>query len=128
ELWSEKSGYKVAFSSNPSINAHAHVTSPHQRHTNVFTIVTFYDCVDVEGGVQCYTANFQSGAGTRKKIHGGSAEGDGYPKEACVYLEFHDPLSAFLHPQNGIDSLLTSDEIYHNYVKLNFGFKPPARG
>ncbi|KAG8821415.1 hypothetical protein FRC17_009834 [Serendipita sp. 399] len=96
ELWSEKSGYKVAFSSN-------------------------------QGGVQCYTANFQNGAGTRKKIHGGSAEGDGYPKEACVYLEFHDPLSAFLHPQNGIDSLLTSDEIYHNYVKLNFGFKPLAR-
>jgi hypothetical protein len=35
-----------------------------------------------ESGVQFYTANFQTGAGTRKKIHGGSGkEGDGYPKE-----------------------------------------------
>lgn len=34
-----------------------------------------------EGGVQFYTANFQNGAGTRKKIHGGVEGGDGYPKE-----------------------------------------------
>jgi hypothetical protein len=34
-----------------------------------------------EGGVQTYTANFQNGAGVRKKIHGGVPGGDGYPKE-----------------------------------------------
>lgn len=38
-----------------------------------------------ESGVQFYTANFQTGAGTRKKIHGGSGvEGDGYPKEGMA--------------------------------------------
>ncbi|PVF98019.1 galactose mutarotase-like protein, partial [Serendipita vermifera] len=95
ELWSEKSGYKVQFTSN-------------------------------QGGVQTYTANFQNGAGTRKKIHGGVQGGDGYPKEGAVYLEFHDPLSAFLHTHNGIDSLLTSDELYHNYVKLNLSYKVPS--
>lgn len=96
ELWSDKSGYKISFSSN-------------------------------QGGVQFYTANFTNGAGTRKKIHGGAPDKDGYPKECCAFLEFHDPLSAFLHPQNGIDSLLTSDELYHNYVRLDIGFKPPVR-
>lgn len=96
ELWSEKTGYKVQFSTN-------------------------------QGGVQLYTANFQNSAGTRKKIHGGVQGGDGYPKEGAVFLEFHDPPSAFLYPQNGIDTLLTSEELYHNYVKLNFAYKSPAR-
>ena len=43
------------------------------------------DCFITESGVQFYTANFQTGAGTRKKIHGGSGkEGDGYPKEGMA--------------------------------------------
>jgi len=80
-----------------------------------------------QGGVQFYTANSQTD-GTRKKIHGGSGEkGDRYPKEASVFLEFHNPLSAFLHPQNGIDTLLTSDEVYHNYVKVNVHYRKPNR-
>lgn len=37
--------------------------------------------MSIESGVQFYTANFQDGTGTRKKIHGGSEKGPGYPKE-----------------------------------------------
>lgn len=37
--------------------------------------------------MQFYTANSQTSAGTRKKIHGGSGkEGDGYPKEGIADL------------------------------------------
>lgn len=39
----------------------------------------------------------------------------------------HQPLSAFLYPQNGIDTLLTSDEVYHNYVKVNVHYTKPNR-
>jgi hypothetical protein len=42
----------------------------------------------IEGGVQFYTANFQTGAGTKKKIHGGTSDGDGYPKEGTFPLPF----------------------------------------
>jgi len=95
ELWSEKSNYKLSFSSN-------------------------------RGGVQFYTALGQKGEGERKRIHGGGPSAGGYPKEGAAFLEFQDPLAGFLHPQNDIDTLLTSDELYHNYVKLNISFKPRA--
>jgi aldose 1-epimerase len=41
---------------------------------------------------------------------------------AAAFLEFHEPLAAFLFPQlqrNQDDTLLTSDEVYHNFVKVN---------
>lgn len=39
----------------------------------------------------------------------------------------HQPLAAFLYPQNGIDTLLTSDEVYHHYVKVNVHYTKPNR-
>ncbi|KAJ3712023.1 galactose mutarotase-like protein [Lentinula raphanica] len=69
--------------------------------------------------------------GARKKIHGGSGikdHGDGYVPGTAAFLEFHDTLAAFLDPANkdGNDTLLTSDEVYHNYVRCDVRFKQPA--
>ncbi|KAJ4468626.1 galactose mutarotase-like protein [Lentinula edodes] len=69
--------------------------------------------------------------GARKKIHGGSGikdHGDGYVPGTAAFLEFHDILAAFLDPakQNGNDTLLTSDEVYHNYVRCDVRFRQPA--
>ncbi|KAJ4477510.1 galactose mutarotase-like domain-containing protein [Lentinula aciculospora] len=68
--------------------------------------------------------------GARKKIHGGSGikdKGDGYVPGTAAFLEFHDMLAAFLDPanKNGNDTLLTSDELYHNYVRCDVRFKQP---
>ncbi|KAH8835004.1 galactose mutarotase-like domain-containing protein [Flagelloscypha sp. PMI_526] len=92
ELTSEKSGLKLSFDTNQAA-------------------VMFY-------------SNGWSDAkvGARKKIHGGSgALGDGYEPGSAVFLEFHDPLAAFLHPEfkEGEDTLLTSDELYNNYARLD---------
>jgi hypothetical protein len=41
---------------------------------------------------------------------------------AAAFLEFHEPLAAFLFPRfqrNNDDTLLTSDEVYHSFVKVN---------
>jgi len=67
--------------------------------------------------------------GARKKIHGGSGfqnMGDSYSPGTAAFLEFHEPISAFLDPKNkgGNDSLLTTDELYHNYVRCDVRFKP----
>ncbi|KAG6840890.1 hypothetical protein C0991_003414 [Blastosporella zonata] len=67
-------------------------------------------------------------AGARKKIHGGSGikdHGDAYGPGTAAFLEFHEPISAFLDPKNkdGEDSLLTTDELYHNYVRLDVKFR-----
>ncbi|KIM80392.1 hypothetical protein PILCRDRAFT_822524 [Piloderma croceum F 1598] len=75
-------------------------------------------------GVQFYSNNYASpGGGTRKKIHGGSGNvGDGYGPGSAAFLEFHEPLAAFLFPQfqkNKDDTLLASDEVYHNFVKVD---------
>ncbi|CAG7855098.1 SubName: Full=Uncharacterized protein {ECO:0000313/EMBL:CCA70298.1} [Serendipita indica DSM 11827] len=97
ELWSDKSGYKISFSSN-------------------------------QGGVQFYTANFTNGAGRERRFMEVRLTRTVIQKNAVHSLNSTMcPLSAFLHPQNGIDSLLTSDELYHNYVRLDIGFKPPVR-
>jgi len=83
-------------------------------------------------GVQLYTANGLTGAGTRKRIHGGPAEavvGDGYQPGAATFLEFHEPLAAWQHPWGeapGKDTLLTSDALYNNYTKVKVYFKPVA--
>ncbi|KAF7312740.1 hypothetical protein MIND_00289000 [Mycena indigotica] len=101
ELSSAKSGLKLVFDSN-------------------------------QGGVMFYSfAWTDASKGARKKIHGGSGErgkGDSYGAGSAAFLEFHDPLAAFLDPANkdGEDTLLTSDELYHNYVRCDVRFAPPA--
>ncbi|KAE9399481.1 galactose mutarotase-like protein [Gymnopus androsaceus JB14] len=69
--------------------------------------------------------------GARKKIHGGSGikdHGDGYVPGSAAFFEFHDVLAGFLDPanKNGNDTLLTSDEVYHNYVRCDVRFKQPS--
>ncbi|KIO34641.1 hypothetical protein M407DRAFT_240484 [Tulasnella calospora MUT 4182] len=78
-------------------------------------------------GVQFYTGiGLSKESGSRKKIHGGSGNiGDGYEPKAGAFLEFHEPLAAWQHPwgESHGDTLLTSDELYNNYTKLNVYFK-----
>ncbi|KAF9562577.1 galactose mutarotase-like protein [Agrocybe pediades] len=68
-------------------------------------------------------------AGARKRIHGGSGvsgQGDAYGPGTAAFLEFHHPLAAFLYPENKDkeDTLLTSDELYHNYVRCDVISRP----
>ncbi|KZT67902.1 galactose mutarotase-like protein, partial [Daedalea quercina L-15889] len=78
-----------------------------------------------QSGVQFYSNNFASPAATaRKKIHGGSgALGDGYEPGSAAFLEFHEPLAAWLNPgtigASGSDTLLASGEVYNNYVRMD---------
>ncbi|KAJ3784508.1 galactose mutarotase-like domain-containing protein [Lentinula aff. detonsa] len=101
ELSSDKSGLKLVFETN-------------------------------QDGVMFYSnAWADPSKGARKKIHGGSGikdHGDGYVPGTAAFLEFHDILAAFLDPANkdGNDTLLTSDEVYHNYVRCDVRFKQPA--
>ncbi|KAL0953230.1 hypothetical protein HGRIS_004483 [Hohenbuehelia grisea] len=99
ELSSPKSGLKIIFDTNQS-------------------------------GLMFYSNIFSDASeGYRKRIHGGSGEkGDGYGPQTAAFLEFHDPLAAFLDPstKNGDDTLLTSDEIYNNYVRMDVKFKQQA--
>jgi len=81
-------------------------------------------------GVMFYT-NIGASAdkGARKKIHGGSGisgYGDSYGPGTAAFLEFHDPLAAFLDPlnKNDEDTLLTTEEIYHNYVRCDILLQP----
>ncbi|KAJ7253421.1 galactose mutarotase-like domain-containing protein [Mycena rebaudengoi] len=102
ELRSAKSGLKLAFDTNQS-------------------------------GVMFYSNTFANPSkGARKKIHGGSGvkdHGDAYAPASAAFLEFHESLAAFLDPANKDkeDTLVTSDEIYHNYVRCDVRFKEPAR-
>lgn len=74
-------------------------------------------------GVQFYSGNFMDGKGSRKRIHGGTGEldtGDGYPAGSAAFLEFHELLAAWLYPYaDKGDTLLTSDKLYNNFVKVN---------
>lgn len=76
-------------------------------------------------GLMVYTNGLSSPSkGARKHAHGGSGisnNGDSYGPGDAVFLEFHHPLHAFLDPKNknGEDTLLTSDEIYHNFVRAS---------
>ncbi|KAF8150165.1 galactose mutarotase-like domain-containing protein [Crassisporium funariophilum] len=102
EISSAKSGLKLAFDSN-------------------------------QHGVMFYSnalANPRNGA--RKKIHGGSGisgQGDAYDITTAAFLEFHNPLAAFLRDENkgAEDTLLTSDELYHNYVRCDVKYKSPQK-
>ncbi|KAL5504356.1 hypothetical protein ACEPAH_8430 [Sanghuangporus vaninii] len=101
ELSSDKSGLKLSFFTNQS-------------------------------GVQFYSGNFLGPDSSRKKIHGGSGEvgkGDGYNAGAAAFLEFHEPLAAWLHPEtnpSGDDTLLASGELYNNFVKLDVVYRNPG--
>jgi len=82
-------------------------------------------------GVMFYSNNLTTPSkGARKLAHGGSgisAHGDSYGPGTAAFLEFHDPLAAFLQPDNkdGEDTLLTSDEMYNNFVRLEIDFEKP---
>ncbi|KDN50734.1 hypothetical protein RSAG8_01232, partial [Rhizoctonia solani AG-8 WAC10335] len=82
-----------------------------------------------QAGVQLWTSNSLDGSGTRKKIHGGSADGKGYTAHAGAFLEFHDPLAAWLHSYGAnphvIDTLLHSSELGHAYVRLDVSYEKP---
>ncbi|KAH8092568.1 galactose mutarotase-like protein [Cristinia sonorae] len=103
QLASEKSGLRVSFDSNQS-------------------------------GVQFYSNNLTNEKnGARKKIHGGSGvsgAGDSYGVGSAAFLEFHEPLAAWLNPStighSGNDTLLASGEIYNNFVKMDVWFKSPV--
>jgi len=94
ELTSDKSGLRLLFESN-------------------------------QPGVQFYSGNFLNGSGSRKRIHGGTGvlEGsDGYTAGSAAFLEFHELLAAWMHPTSSSadkDTLLTTDEVYNNFVKVN---------
>ncbi|KAG9218721.1 hypothetical protein PLEOSDRAFT_1089196 [Pleurotus ostreatus PC15] len=99
ELSSNKSGLKLVFDTNQS-------------------------------GVMFYSNNLANPAtGIRKKIHGGSGKagtGDGYGPATAAFLEFHDPLTAFLDPKNkdsDNDTLITTGEVYHQYVRADVKFR-----
>ncbi|KDQ52685.1 hypothetical protein JAAARDRAFT_39962 [Jaapia argillacea MUCL 33604] len=82
-----------------------------------------------QSGVQFYTNNFADGSGSKKKIHGGSGvwtDAEGYGPGSAAFLEFHEPLAAFLNPglvRNGNDTLLASGEVYNNFVRVDVVYK-----
>ncbi|CAE6416204.1 unnamed protein product [Rhizoctonia solani] len=82
-----------------------------------------------QAGVQLWTSNSLDGSGTRKKIHGGSEDGTGYTAHAGAFLEFYDPLAAWLHSYGAephvIDTLLHSSELGHAYVRLDVLYEKP---
>ena len=53
-----------------------------------------------------------------------------YPA-AAAFLEFHEPLAAWLHPEtlgaSKDDTLLVSGEVYNNYVKMEVLYRSPAQ-
>ena len=89
--------------------------------------------VTLERGVQVYSGGGLDGSGTRKRIHGGAADGTGYTPGSAAFLEFHAPHSAFLHKygdpiteaaQLGDDTILTSDELYNHWVRIDMWHTP----
>ncbi|KZT00930.1 galactose mutarotase-like protein [Laetiporus sulphureus 93-53] len=86
-----------------------------------------------QSGVQFYSNNFADPAKqARKKIHGGSgAVGDGYEPCSAAFLEFHEPLAAWLFPgtqgPSANDTLLASGEVYNNFVRMDVWYRSPER-
>jgi len=82
-----------------------------------------------QAGVQLWTSNSLDGSGTRKEIHGGSADGSGYTAHAGAFLEFHDPLAAWMHSYGAephvIDTLIHSDDLGHAFVRLDVSYEKP---
>ena len=87
--------------------------------------------------MQFYTNNFASpSSSSRKKIHGGSGAfgTDGYDVGSAAFLEFHEPLAAFLDAnsatrgRSGDDTLLGPGEVYNNFVRVDVWVTPGAAG
>jgi len=88
-----------------------------------------------QSGVQFWSCDPFNGTGAIKRIHGGSGAEDGtnngYKSAAAAFLEFHEPHAAFLHPDfvsksiSKNDTLLGSDHLAHNFIKVNLRFKEP---
>jgi len=84
-----------------------------------------------QAGVQLWTSNsLKEEDGTRKQIHGGSANGTGYAAHAGAFLEFHQPLAAWLHDYGAkphvIDTLIDSNDLGHLYVRLDVAYQKPT--
>ncbi|KZP01093.1 galactose mutarotase-like protein [Calocera viscosa TUFC12733] len=80
-------------------------------------------------GVQVYGGEGLRGAGTKKAIHGGKPQGSGYTGRPALFLEHHEPpnalfLSSKLGRGDGTDTILSEGEMYNNYVKVVFSYKP----
>ncbi|PCH39334.1 galactose mutarotase-like protein [Wolfiporia cocos MD-104 SS10] len=82
-----------------------------------------------QSGVQFYSNNFVDPKKTaRKKIHGGSGEkGDGYEAGSAAFLEFHEPLAAWMHPDtlgpSRHDTLLAAGEVYNSFVRMDVWYR-----
>ncbi|EJU04911.1 galactose mutarotase-like protein [Dacryopinax primogenitus] len=77
-------------------------------------------------GVQLYTGEGLDGSGTKKRIHGGTADGPGYNKRSAAFLEFHEPHAAWLQSWGSTpetSTILSSKEMYHNFTKVTFTYK-----
>lgn len=102
--------------------------------------------------MQYYSNSLSDGSGFKKRIHGGDGDdeakpGGGYDRGCAAFLEFHEvspvcmartntslkpgpfdqPYPSFLYPDlspSGYDTLLTSGEIYNNYLKIDVGYTP----
>ncbi|KAH7913501.1 galactose mutarotase-like domain-containing protein [Hygrophoropsis aurantiaca] len=109
QLSSEKSGLAVEFDTNRK----------DLRIDTWFELDLTY--LTLEAGLMFYTNNHANTKGYRKKIHGGSGvKGDGYIAGSAAFIEFHEPLSAFLYPtSNSTDTLLASGEVYNNFVRAD---------
>ncbi|KAH8921665.1 galactose mutarotase-like protein [Atractiella rhizophila] len=80
--------------------------------------------------VQCYTAKFFDGDGTRRASHSSSTDGKGgYEKFQATFLEFQGVIGACLpgkefdtlREKNGGDSILKKGEVYENWVEVEVG-------
>lgn len=53
------------------------------------------------------------------------------PRAACAFLEFHEPLAAWMNPAtlgaSKDDTLLASGELYNNYTKTDVYYHTPAQ-
>ncbi|KAJ3732407.1 galactose mutarotase-like domain-containing protein [Lentinula guzmanii] len=131
ELSSDKSGLKLVFETNRMWNLIVYLPTLRSWGILLLSIFSLANSISEDGVMFYSNAWADPSKGARKKIHGGSGikdHGDGYVPGTAAFLEFHDILAAFLDPANkdGNDTLLTSDEVYHNYVRCDVRFKQPA--
>ncbi|KZV64229.1 galactose mutarotase-like protein [Peniophora sp. CONT] len=82
-----------------------------------------------QGGVQLYSHNIPKETGGVKRAHGGTGKEIGYPAYSGVFLEFHEPLASFVYPDaypGKNDTILTPDEIYNSYTRMDVLYKASA--
>ncbi|VDC04201.1 unnamed protein product [Peniophora sp. CBMAI 1063] len=79
-----------------------------------------------QGGVQLYSHNIPKDTGGMKRAHGGTGKEIGYPAYSGVFIEFHEPLASFVYPDaypGKNDTILTPDEIYNSYTRMDVLYK-----